>query len=94
METQIKSPFFQSVLERVSKMMIWVIRKKKKLFKEQAEEMDRQEPPEFQQRAVQSPALGGEELQMPVQGGNSQLERNSAENGLGDLVDTELNMRQ
>lgn len=94
METQIKSPFFQSVLERVSKMMIWVIRKKKKLFKEQAEEMDRQEPPEFQQRAVQSPALGGEELHMPVQGGNSQLERNSAENGLGDLVDTELNTRQ
>lgn len=61
METQIKSPFCQSVLERVSKMMIWVIRKKKKkLFKEQAEEMDRQEPPEFQQGAVLSPALGGE----------------------------------
>lgn len=32
METQIKSPFFQSVLERVSKMMIWVIRKKKKSY--------------------------------------------------------------
>lgn len=60
METQIKSPFCQSVLERVSKMMIWVIRKKKKLFKEQAEEMDTQEPPEFQQGVVQSPALGGE----------------------------------
>lgn len=56
--------------------------------------MDRQEPPEFQQRAVQSPALGGEELQMPVQGGNSQLERSSAENDLGDLVDTELIMSQ